>query len=70
MNEFENQGKIPSQLVVNPKQNANVVMLRSGKELQENRNSTVARRDHALDKEAEKEVNPSKSQLVSTKEPN
>ena len=63
MSKLENLGKLPSQPVVNPKQNASAITLRSGKELQENRSSPSIRRDHALDEEDEKEVKPTHQPL-------
>lgn len=35
MNRLESQGKLPSQTIVNPKQNLSAVTLRSGKQLKD-----------------------------------
>lgn len=35
MSRLESQGKLPSQTVINPKQNASAITLRSGKKLNE-----------------------------------
>ena len=53
MSKLESQGKLPSQTVVNPKQNASAITLRSGKELKEPSKIT---RGCALEEETEKEV--------------
>ncbi|KAL0311331.1 UNVERIFIED_CONTAM: hypothetical protein Sangu_2427800 [Sesamum angustifolium] len=50
------QGKLPSQTVINPKQNASAIVLRSGKELQENRDENSTKRGHAQQRKPEKEV--------------
>ncbi|XP_019155105.1 PREDICTED: uncharacterized protein LOC109151969 [Ipomoea nil] len=50
---LESQGKLPSQTVVNPKQNVSAITLRSGKELKEH---TQVRKIPNQDKETEKDV--------------
>ncbi|XP_019178826.1 PREDICTED: uncharacterized protein LOC109173960 [Ipomoea nil] len=50
---LESQGKLPSQTVVNPKQNVSAIALRSGKELKEH---TQVRKTPNQDEETEKEV--------------
>ncbi|XP_039050452.1 uncharacterized protein LOC120191588 [Hibiscus syriacus] len=53
VNRLESQGKLPSQTIVNPKQNVSAITLRSGKELKE---PSPLAHGRALDKKAEKEV--------------
>ncbi|XP_019200117.1 PREDICTED: uncharacterized protein LOC109193754 [Ipomoea nil] len=62
---LESQGKLPSQTVVNPKQNASAVTLRSGKELQE---PTQVKSRHNRDEEKEKEVHPPQNDQKLVKE--
>ncbi|XP_031127650.1 uncharacterized protein LOC116029749 [Ipomoea triloba] len=50
---LESQGKLPSQTIVNPKQNVSAITLRSGKELEEH---TQVRKTPNRDEETEKEV--------------
>ena len=56
MSKLENQGQLPSQPIVNPKQNASAITLRSGKELQDNKVRPMTMHDHALQEEVETEV--------------
>ncbi|XP_052181983.1 uncharacterized protein LOC127794775 [Diospyros lotus] len=51
---LESQGKLPSQTVINPKQNASAITLRSGKELEE----PSKMKQRILGEESEKEVVP------------
>ncbi|XP_011075704.1 uncharacterized protein LOC105160135 [Sesamum indicum] len=53
---LESQGKLPSQSVINSRQNASAIVLRSGKELQENVNEDDTKRGHAKKEEEEKEI--------------
>ncbi|XP_043807683.1 uncharacterized protein LOC122722091 [Manihot esculenta] len=46
MNKLKNQGKLPSQTIVNPKQNVSAAILRSGKELQDNPRQVSRRHDN------------------------
>ncbi|XP_019184289.1 PREDICTED: uncharacterized protein LOC109179183 [Ipomoea nil] len=62
---LESQGKLPSQTVINPKQNASAFILRSGKELQE---PTQVRNRHNRDEENEKEVHPPQNDQKLVKE--
>ncbi|XP_019173570.1 PREDICTED: uncharacterized protein LOC109169147 [Ipomoea nil] len=62
---LESQGKFPSQTVVNPKQNASAITLRSGKELQE---PTQVKSIHNRDEEKEKEVHPPQNDQKLVKE--
>ncbi|XP_031127562.1 uncharacterized protein LOC116029656 [Ipomoea triloba] len=62
---LESQGKLPSQTVLNPKQNASAVTLRSGKELEE---PTKVRSKHNRDEENEKEVHPTQNDQQLVKE--
>ncbi|KAE8665021.1 ocs element-binding factor 1-like [Hibiscus syriacus] len=50
---LESQGKLPSQTIVNPKQNVSAITLRSGKELKE---PSSLEHGRALEKETKKEV--------------
>jgi len=50
---LESQGKLPSQTIVNPKQNVSEITLRSEKELEEH---TQVRKTPNRDEETEKEV--------------
>ncbi|PIN21584.1 hypothetical protein CDL12_05712 [Handroanthus impetiginosus] len=59
VNRLESQGKLPSQTIVNPKQNISAIVLRNEKELKEP--IKVAQRN-SLEKEAEKEVTIPSSQ--------
>ncbi|KAL2226514.1 UNVERIFIED_CONTAM: hypothetical protein Sindi_2010100 [Sesamum indicum] len=45
---LESQGKLPSQSVINSRQNASAIVLRSGKELQENVNEDDTKRGHGV----------------------
>ncbi|KAL0419271.1 UNVERIFIED_CONTAM: hypothetical protein Sradi_1340600 [Sesamum radiatum] len=56
VSKLESQGKLPSQTIVNPKQNASVIVLRSGKELQENTKENGTKRRHAQKRKPKKEV--------------
>ncbi|KAL0439322.1 UNVERIFIED_CONTAM: hypothetical protein Slati_2415200 [Sesamum latifolium] len=53
---LESQGKLPSQPIVNPKQNASAIVLRSGKELQDHKDENDTKRGHAQKRKPEKEV--------------
>ncbi|KAL0416415.1 UNVERIFIED_CONTAM: hypothetical protein Slati_3473400 [Sesamum latifolium] len=56
VNRLETQGKLPSQPIVNPKQNACAIVLRSGKELQENMDENGTKRGHGQKRKPEKEI--------------
>ncbi|KAL0341592.1 UNVERIFIED_CONTAM: hypothetical protein Scaly_1821800 [Sesamum calycinum] len=56
VSKLESQGKLSSQTVVNPKQNASAIVLRSGKELQEHTDESSTKRGHAQKRKPEKEV--------------
>ncbi|KAK4399223.1 hypothetical protein Sango_1397800 [Sesamum angolense] len=70
ISKLESQGKMPSQTVINPKQNASAIVLRSGKELQENRDENSTKRGHAQQRKSEKEVEIQQDQDDETKEDN
>ncbi|KAL0364734.1 UNVERIFIED_CONTAM: hypothetical protein Sangu_0571000 [Sesamum angustifolium] len=70
VSKLESQGKLPSQTVINPKQNASAIVLRSGKELQENRDENSTKRGHAQQRKPEKEVEIPREQDDETKEDN
>ncbi|KAL0293823.1 UNVERIFIED_CONTAM: hypothetical protein Sangu_3230500 [Sesamum angustifolium] len=70
VSKLESQGKLPSQTVINPKQNASAIVLRSGKELQENRDENSTKRGHAQQRKPEKEVEIPQEQDDETKEDN
>ncbi|KAL0323007.1 UNVERIFIED_CONTAM: hypothetical protein Sangu_1920000 [Sesamum angustifolium] len=70
ISKLESQGKLPSQTVINPKQNASAIVLRSGKELQENRDENSTKRGHAQQRKPEKEVEIPREQDDETKEDN
>ncbi|KAL0353738.1 UNVERIFIED_CONTAM: hypothetical protein Sangu_0955100 [Sesamum angustifolium] len=70
VSKLESQGKLPSQTVINPKQNASAIVLRSGKELQENRDENGTKRGHAQQRKPEKEVEIPQEQDDETKEDN
>ncbi|KAL0440267.1 UNVERIFIED_CONTAM: hypothetical protein Slati_2509700 [Sesamum latifolium] len=53
---LESQGKLPSQPIVNPKQNASAIVLRSGKELQEHMDENNTKRGHAQKRKPKKKV--------------
>ncbi|KAL2232428.1 UNVERIFIED_CONTAM: hypothetical protein Sindi_1422800 [Sesamum indicum] len=53
---LESQGKLPSQSVINPRQNASAITLRSGKELQEHVNKEDTKRGHGAKRKPEKEI--------------
>ncbi|KAL0406655.1 UNVERIFIED_CONTAM: hypothetical protein Slati_3979400 [Sesamum latifolium] len=53
---LESQGKLPSQPIVNPKQNASAIVLRSRKELQDHKDENNTKRGHAQKRKPEKEV--------------
>ncbi|KAL0453509.1 UNVERIFIED_CONTAM: hypothetical protein Slati_1329000 [Sesamum latifolium] len=53
---LESQGKLPSQPIVNPKQNASAIVLRCGKELQDHKEENDTKRGHAQKRKPEKEV--------------
>ncbi|KAL0370480.1 UNVERIFIED_CONTAM: Retrovirus-related Pol polyprotein from transposon.6 [Sesamum angustifolium] len=58
------------QTVINPKQNASAIVLRTGKELQENTDENGTKRGHAQKRKPEKEVEIQKDQDDETKEDN
>ncbi|KAL0334052.1 UNVERIFIED_CONTAM: hypothetical protein Sangu_1561400 [Sesamum angustifolium] len=70
VSKLESQGKLPSQSIVNPKQNASVIVLRSGKELQEHTNENSTKRGHAQKRKLAKEVEILQDQDDETKEDN
>ncbi|KAK4383928.1 hypothetical protein Sango_3107300 [Sesamum angolense] len=70
VSKLESQGKLPSQTVINPKQNASAIVLRSGKELQENRDENGTKRGHTQQRKSEKEVEIPQEQDDETKEDN
>ncbi|KAL0418775.1 UNVERIFIED_CONTAM: hypothetical protein Sradi_1291000 [Sesamum radiatum] len=70
VSKLESQGKPPSQTVINPKQNASAIVLRSGKELQENTGKNGTKRGHAQKRKTEKEVEIPQEQDDETKEDN
>ncbi|KAL0395775.1 UNVERIFIED_CONTAM: hypothetical protein Scaly_0025900 [Sesamum calycinum] len=70
VSKLESQGKLPSQTVINPKQNASAIVLRSGKELQENTDENGTKRGHAQREKPEKEVEIPQEQDDKTKEDN
>ncbi|KAK4391633.1 hypothetical protein Sango_1941100 [Sesamum angolense] len=70
VSKLESQGKLPSQTVINPKQNASAIVIRSGKELQENTDENGTKRGHAQNREPEKEVEIQQDQDDETKEDN
>ncbi|KAK4411844.1 Retrovirus-related Pol polyprotein from transposon.6 [Sesamum angolense] len=70
VSKLESQGKLPSQTVINPKQNASAIVLRSGKELQENTDENGTKRGHAQKRKPEKEVEIQQDQDDETKEDN
>ncbi|KAL0286930.1 UNVERIFIED_CONTAM: hypothetical protein Sangu_2716500 [Sesamum angustifolium] len=70
VSKLESQGKLPSQTVINPKQNASAIVLRSGKELQENTDENGTKRGHAQQRKPEKEVEIPQEQDDETKEDN
>ncbi|XP_020553062.1 uncharacterized protein LOC105172241 [Sesamum indicum] len=53
---LESQGKLPSQSVINPRQIASAITLRSGKELQEHVNEDDTKRGHGVKRKLEKEI--------------
>ncbi|KAL0404316.1 UNVERIFIED_CONTAM: Retrovirus-related Pol polyprotein from transposon.6 [Sesamum radiatum] len=53
---LESQGKLPSQPIVNPKQNASNIVLCSGKELQDHKDENNAKHGQTQKKKPEKEV--------------
>lgn len=53
LNRLETQGKLPSQTVINPKQNANAITLRNGKELQDPK---AKKREEEIETEKEPEA--------------
>ncbi|KAK4398196.1 hypothetical protein Sango_1295100 [Sesamum angolense] len=57
VSKLESQGKLPSQTVINPKQNASAIVLRSGKELQENTDENDTKRARSEEKTRKREVN-------------
>ncbi|KAL2252048.1 UNVERIFIED_CONTAM: hypothetical protein Sindi_2327100 [Sesamum indicum] len=56
VDKLESQGKLPSQSIINPRQNASAIVLRNGKELQENVNKDGTKRGHAVKRKPEKEI--------------
>ncbi|KAL0300094.1 UNVERIFIED_CONTAM: Transposon Ty3-I Gag-Pol polyprotein [Sesamum calycinum] len=56
VSKLESQGKLPSQTLVNSKQNASAIVLHSGKELQENTGKNGAKRGHTQKRKPEKKV--------------
>ncbi|PIN17394.1 DNA-directed DNA polymerase [Handroanthus impetiginosus] len=69
LNRLESQGKLPSQTVINPKQNASAITLRNSKELRE---PTKIAKKRSPEEETEKEVAipPSQSQKPGGELPN
>ncbi|KAL2232540.1 UNVERIFIED_CONTAM: Retrovirus-related Pol polyprotein from transposon 17.6 [Sesamum indicum] len=53
---LESQGKLPSQSVINPRQNASAIVLRSGKELQEHVNEDGTKHGHGVKRKPEKKI--------------
>ncbi|XP_020555064.1 uncharacterized protein LOC105178691 [Sesamum indicum] len=53
---LESQGKLPSQSVINPRQNASAITLRSGKELQEHVKEDNTKHGHGAKRKLEKEI--------------
>ncbi|KAL2243766.1 UNVERIFIED_CONTAM: hypothetical protein Sindi_0494600 [Sesamum indicum] len=53
---LESQGKLPSQSVINPRQNASAITLRSGKELQEHVKEDNTKRGHDAERKPKKEI--------------
>ncbi|KAL2252442.1 UNVERIFIED_CONTAM: hypothetical protein Sindi_0038900 [Sesamum indicum] len=53
---LESQGKLPSQSVINPRQNVSAITLRSGKELQEHVNEDDTKSGHGVKRKSEKEI--------------
>ncbi|KAK4404449.1 hypothetical protein Sango_0813500 [Sesamum angolense] len=70
VSKLESQGKLPSQTVINPKQNASAIVIRSGKELQENTDENGTKRGHSQKRKPEKEVEIQQDQDDETKEDN
>ncbi|KAK4401225.1 Heat shock factor protein HSF30 [Sesamum angolense] len=70
VSKLESQGKLPSQTVINPKQNASAIVLRSEKELQEHTDENSTKRGHAQKRKPEKEVEIPQDQDDETKEDN
>ncbi|KAL0344357.1 UNVERIFIED_CONTAM: hypothetical protein Sangu_1323100 [Sesamum angustifolium] len=70
VSKLESQGKLLSQTVVNPKQNASAIVLRSGKELQEHTDKNSTKRGHAQKRKPEKEVKIPQDQNDEAKEDN
>ncbi|KAL2249932.1 UNVERIFIED_CONTAM: Retrovirus-related Pol polyprotein from transposon 17.6 [Sesamum indicum] len=56
VSKLESQGKLPSQSVINPRQNASAITLRSGKELQEHVKEDNTKRGHDAKTKPEKEI--------------
>ncbi|KAL2251032.1 UNVERIFIED_CONTAM: hypothetical protein Sindi_2225500 [Sesamum indicum] len=56
VSKLESQDKLPSQFIINPRQNSSAIVLRSGKELQENVNKDGIEREHAAKRKWEIEV--------------
>ncbi|KAL0388024.1 UNVERIFIED_CONTAM: Transposon Ty3-I Gag-Pol polyprotein [Sesamum radiatum] len=56
VSKLESQGKLPSQTVVNSKQNATAIVLHSGKELQENTGKNGTKHGHTQKRKPEKKV--------------
>ncbi|KAL0295743.1 UNVERIFIED_CONTAM: hypothetical protein Sangu_3186400 [Sesamum angustifolium] len=67
VSKLESQGKLPSQTVINPKQNASAIVLRSGKE---HTDENSIKRGHAQQRKSEKEVEIPQEQDDETKEDN
>ncbi|KAL0373157.1 UNVERIFIED_CONTAM: hypothetical protein Scaly_0997300 [Sesamum calycinum] len=63
VSKLESQGKLPSQTVINPKQNASAIVLRSGKELQQHLDENGTERGHAQKKKPEEEDEEAKEIL-------
>ncbi|KAL0419097.1 UNVERIFIED_CONTAM: hypothetical protein Sradi_1323200 [Sesamum radiatum] len=70
VSKLESQGKLPSQFVVNSKQNASAIVLRSGKQLQEHTDKNSNKRGHAQKRKPEKEVEIPQDQDDEAKEDN
>ncbi|KAK4395905.1 hypothetical protein Sango_1744800 [Sesamum angolense] len=64
VSKLESQGKLPSQTVINPKQNTSAIVLRSGKELQEHTDENSTKRGHAQQRKSEKEVEIPKNKMT------
>ncbi|KAL0370706.1 UNVERIFIED_CONTAM: hypothetical protein Sangu_0388700 [Sesamum angustifolium] len=70
VSKLESQGKLPSQIVVNPKQNASAIVLLSGKELQEHTDENSTKRGHAQKRKPKNGVQIPQDQDDEAKEDN